>query len=173
MGDHPSHGPCCGGMLRRKGCATTLKKRPTAVALEWSIAPQRILQSLDRYQTVQRCFTRKEPRLTPVLVMLGVTENPHPRRTTYQCRYAGVRKRLVVADCCGSLRQMFTKIAICHEKSRRDSAERHQPLRVGEPKPCRTPPNFSLITDEPSHQSCWRSLRRFRHCARFRRLIGL
>src|SRR5260370_7243194 len=153
MGDHPSHGPCCGDVFRRKRCATTLKKRPTAVAWEWSIAPQRILQSLDRYQTVQRCFTRKEPRLTPVLVMLGVTENPHPRRTTYQCRYAGVRKRLVVADCCGSLRQMFTKIAIRHEKSRRPSAERHQPLPSCAPTPSRTPPHLSPITTPPSPPS--------------------
>src|SRR5260370_17209289 len=110
MGDHPSHGPCCGDVFRRKRCATTLKKRPTAVTLEWPIAPQRILQSLDRYQTVQRCFTRKEPRFTPMLVMLSVTQNPHPGRTAPPSRYPGLPTPLALPVCFASFRRLFTVI---------------------------------------------------------------
>src|SRR5438309_1571369 len=50
--DDSGNGPCCGGVLRRKRRATTLKERAAAIALVRPLTPQRVLEGLDRYQAV-------------------------------------------------------------------------------------------------------------------------
>jgi len=50
----------------------------------------------------------------------------------------------------GILRQVLAEIAVRHEKSGRDPAERNKPLRIGEPEFCRARPDLFLVPEEIS-----------------------
>ncbi len=49
------------------------------------------------------------------------------------------------------LGKVLAKISIRHEKSRGDSAERHNPLGIRKPQPGRARPNLLLISEEIFH----------------------
>src|SRR6266446_8940160 len=148
VGDDSCNGPCSCRMPRGEGGATALKKRSAAIALIGAFPSQRILQPLHHHQTVQGSFAREEASLTPVLVVFHVTQHPHSSGPADKCGHAGVRKRFVVADGCGTLRQVFAEIAVRHEKSGRDTTERNKPLGVRKAEFCRARPNLSLVTQE-------------------------
>ena len=88
--DDSGNGPCCGGVLRRKRSAATLEERPASVALIRSLAPQRVLEGLDRHQAVQRGFSREKAGLTPMLIVANVTQRPHSSRPTNKGSYTSV-----------------------------------------------------------------------------------
>src|SRR6266568_6280019 len=158
-------------MPRGEGGATALKKSSAAIALIRSFAPQRVLQSLDRYPAIYGRLTGQKSGLAPVLVVFHVTQHPHSACTTDKCRYTGVRKCLVVTNRRRILRQVFAEIAVRNEKPRRDTTERHKPLGIRKPQFRGTCPDLSLIVHEPSYQSRLRSLRRLSNRARIRRRI--
>src|SRR5713226_3972064 len=110
-------------MLRRKRSAAALKERPAAVALKRTIAPQRVLQSLNHHQTVHRRFASEETGLAPVLIVAHATHHPHSACPTDKCCYTCVRQRFVVTNGRGILRQVFAEIAIRDEKPRRDATQ--------------------------------------------------
>src|SRR6266568_5530419 len=119
VGDDSCYGPCSCGMPRGEGGATALKKCSAAIALIGSFAPQRVLQSLDRYPAIYGRLTGQKSGLAPVLVVFNVTQHPHSSGPTDECCYTGVRKCLVVTNRRRTLRQVLAEIAVRHEKPRR------------------------------------------------------
>src|SRR5260370_1129206 len=84
VGKDSCYGPCRGRVLRRKRCATAMKKRPASVALERALTPQGIFQGFNRYETIERGFAGKKSRLAPVLVVADVTQQPHSASSSDQ-----------------------------------------------------------------------------------------
>src|SRR5437588_774201 len=102
MRDNTGNGPRCRSMLRRKGSAAALKERATAIALIRPLTLQRIFQSFDHHETIDRRFARKKTRLTPMIVVRCATQQPHSSPTADERADASIRKRLVVTDRCGT-----------------------------------------------------------------------
>src|SRR5580704_12243979 len=76
VGYYPSHRPRCRGMLRRERRASA-KKWTTAVALKRPLSPQRVLQRLNRNQTIDGRLARQKPGFPPMLAMRRITQEPH------------------------------------------------------------------------------------------------
>src|SRR6267378_3350514 len=89
MRNDPRDRPCGSGMFRRERCAT-LKKVPAAIPLKRPLTSQRILKSFYHDKTVQGRFTGKKSRLAPVIVVVGVAQQPHPSRATDEREYTYV-----------------------------------------------------------------------------------
>src|SRR5215472_11218337 len=77
MRDHTGHRPGCGSMFRGKGSAAALKKGATAIALIWPLAPQGIFHSFNHHEAVDRGFACQKTGLAPMLVVSGMTKQPH------------------------------------------------------------------------------------------------
>src|SRR5258708_10178670 len=81
MRNDSRHRPSGSGVFRREGC-TAAEKVPAPIPLKRPLTSQRILQSFNHHQTVQGCFTGKKSSLSPVIVVRGVAQQPHPRRAS-------------------------------------------------------------------------------------------
>ena len=150
VSNHACHRPCSRGMLRRKRRAATLEKRPPAISLIRSFAPQRVLEGLDRYQAVQRRFASQKASLAPVFVVADLTQQPHPASSSDQGSDSSVGERLVVADGRRILRKVLAKIAIRHEKPGSDPTEWHKPLSIRKAEFRRARPDLFLVPEEIS-----------------------
>src|SRR6266566_2298483 len=103
-------------MLGGKRRATTLEEMASAISLKRTLAPQRILQTLNRHQAVQRRLAGKESRLAPMLVVLWVAQQPHPGSAADERCHTGVRERLVVTHRRWVLRQVLAELPVRHKK---------------------------------------------------------
>src|SRR5436309_11827724 len=101
-------------MLGGKRRATTLEEMASAVSLKRTLAPQRILQTLDRHQAAQRRLARKKSCLAPMLVVLRVAQQPHPGSGADERCRTGVRERLVMAQRRWVLRHALAELPVRH-----------------------------------------------------------
>src|SRR6266704_4653308 len=141
-------------MLGGKRRATTLEEMASAISLKRTLAPQRILQTLDRHQAVQRRLAGKESRLAPMLVVLRVAQQPHPGSGADERCHASIRECLVVAHRRWILRKVLAELPVRHKKPCGNSAERHQPIHIGKSHVPRTRPDLFLVQKEILPQSC-------------------
>src|SRR2546426_9387402 len=166
-------------MLGGKRRATALEEMASAVSLKRTLAPQRILQTLDRHQTVQRRLAGKESRLAPMLVVLRVAQQPHPGSGADERCRTDVRERLVVAQRRWTLRQVLAELPVRHKKPCGNPAERHQPIHIGKSHVPRARPSPALIARKSTDQSHPLAFSRLLHGVRSRgracerrRLVG-
>ncbi len=78
--------------------SAALKKRAAAITLEGPLAPQRIFNGFHGNEAVKSSLAGKQSCLAPVLIVGGITEDPHARSTADQRGDAGGGKRIVMAD---------------------------------------------------------------------------
>src|SRR6266849_4062956 len=130
-----------------------LKKVSAAVPLKRTFPSRRILEDLNRDQTVERGFSGQQPGFPPVFVVGGITQQPHAGRATDQGPDPGIGQGVEVADSFGIVGQTGTDVAISHKEPSGNSRERHQPLGVRGPNSGRTGPNMLLVQQEISSQA--------------------
>src|SRR5205807_9765219 len=100
------------------------------------------------HETIDRRFARKKTRLTPMIVVRCVTQQPHSSPTAVERADAGIRKRLVVTDRCGTLRKVFAAIALRDETTSCNSGKWNEPLSVGKPKLPRSRPDLFPVNQK-------------------------
>src|SRR5215469_16070330 len=110
-----------------------MEKGSTAIALIRTLASQRILQDFDCNQTIQRSLSREKSGFAPALVMRGKAQEIKSGPATDEPCDPIIGNTFVVLDGCRVLVDGCTVLPISDEQTRRDSAERHQPARVGKP----------------------------------------
>src|SRR5579871_949249 len=102
MRDDSGNRPGCGGMFRWER-SPALEETTAAVALIRTLASERILQGLDRYQTVQCGLAGQKPGFPPMFVVRWKAQQIESSPCSYKACDPYVGDRFVMADCRGIL----------------------------------------------------------------------
>src|SRR6516164_5008575 len=102
MRNNASSSPRGGCVFRRKG-SPSVKETPVAVVLIRTLTAQGVFHRFDHQKTVQDGFASQKPCLAPVLVVCGITEQPHGSRSTKQGRQIGLSTNVLTANHAASI----------------------------------------------------------------------